>query len=307
MPFDKSFALEYSVAAQEPLVESFQFEFCGQRVPVEVPKVREQLKAELAKRRRSHKESRELLQRAYRYKSHFQKILRKAGIPEDFFYVAVAESGLSNAISPKGASGFWQFMPETAKEFGLELSETVDERYDPDKATQAASKYFRRAYRVFNDWSLVATSYNLGMGGLKKAITKQETDNLFELELNRESSGYIYRIVSLKHLLENPTNYGIYSVDYKSYVPVPYKLVSIKKNIESFSQFSEYHEVERAQFRLLNPWLISNRLIAKTGKTYHIRIPMRETFRAEELLTDSMRKLLVANHREIADNTVISN
>ena len=301
-PIENTLALDNSLNAL-----AFQFEFCGQRIPLEIPEVREQLKAELIKRRRAVKESRELLLRVYRYRSSFQKILRKAGIPDDFFYIAVAESGLTNAVSPKGASGFWQFMPETAVEFGLEVSETVDERFHPEKATQAASTYLRRAYRAFNDWSLVATSYNLGMGGMRRAIDAQQTNNLFDLELNKESRNYIYRIASLKHLLENPSNYGIYSVDYTSYVPIPYKLVSVKKNIESFSQFSEYQGVQRTQLRLLNPWLISDKLIAKPGKMYHIRIPLRNSFRAEELLTDSMRKLLVANRRQLADNTLISN
>lgn len=301
-PIEKSLVVENSFDAL-----AFQFEFCGQRIPLEIPEVREQLKAELIKRRRAVKESRELLLRVYRYRASFQKILRKAGIPDDFFYVAVAESGLTNAVSPKGAAGFWQFMPETALEYGLEVSETVDERFHPEKATQAATTYLRRAYRTFNDWTLVATSYNLGMGGMRRAIESQQTNNLFDLDLNKESRNYIYRIASLKHLLENPSNYGIYSVDYKSYVPVPYKLVTVAENIESFSQFSEYQGVERAQLRLLNPWLISNKLIAKPGKIYHIRIPLRRSFRAEELLTDSMRKLLVANRRQLADNTLLSN
>ena len=288
-----------------PDLTTFQFEFCGERIPVESPEVREQLKAELVKRKRSFRESKSLLLRTYRYKHKFQEILRKAGIPEDFFYIAVAESELSNVTSPKGASGFWQFMPETAREFGLELSETIDERYDPEKSTKAASRYFRRAYRVFDNWALAATSYNLGIGGMNRAIKHQETDNLFKLDLNQESKNYIYRIVSLKHLLENPSVYGIYSVDYQSYEAIPYKIVSVRENIESFSQFSDYHGVKRSDLRLLNPWMISDKLIAKPGKTYHIRVPLKDSFRAEELLTDSMRKLLLANRRELAENTVL--
>ena len=298
-------SIEYSLA-DFPDLTTFQFEFCGERIPVELPEVREQLKAELIKRKRSFKESKALFLRTYRYKNAFQEILRKAGVPGgDFFYIAVAESELSNATSPKGASGFWQFMPETAQEFGLEMSETVDERFDPNKATIAASKYFRRAYRVFENWTLAATAYNLGIGGMKRAIKSQETSNLFELDLNQESKNYIYRIVSLKHLLENPTIYGIYSVDYQSYNEIPHKIVSIKENIESFSQFSDYHNVNRSDLRLLNPWMISDKLIAKPGKTYHIRVPLKDSFRAEELLTDSMRKLLLANRRELAENTVL--
>ncbi|MEM6629463.1 MAG: lytic transglycosylase domain-containing protein [Bacteroidota bacterium] len=296
--------IEYTLA-NFPDLTTFQFEFCGERIPVELPEVREQLKAELVKRKRSFRESKELLLRTYRYKNTFQKILRKAGIPEDFFYIAVAESELSNVTSPKGATGFWQFMPQTAQEFGLELSKTVDERYDPEKATYAASKYFRRAHRVFKNWALAATSYNIGIGGLQRAIEKQQTTNLFELDLNQESKNYIYRIVSLKHLLENPTIYGIYSVDYQSYSVVPYKIVTIQENIESFSQFSDYYKVKRSDLRLMNPWMISDKLIAKAGKSYHIRVPLKDSFRAEELLTDSMRKLRLANRREIAENTVL--
>ena len=286
--------------------KAFQFEFCGVRIPVEIPEVREQLKYELAKRRRFYQESRDLLLRTYRYKERFQKTLRSAGIPDDFFYLAVAESGLSNAVSPKGAAGFWQFMPETAAEFGLEISPTVDERFHPEKSTLAASRYFRRSYHVFKDWGLVATSYNLGIGGLQRQIETQDTRNLFELELNAETKAYIYRIVSLKHLLENPSNYGFENLDYESHGPIPFKTVSISENIESFAQFAEEHGSKRHELRILNPWLVGHTLSAQPDKEYQIKLPLKYDFRAEELLTDSMRQLMAANPGTLAENRVLT-
>jgi len=293
-------AAPYEIAAAE-LMKGYQFEFCGVRIPVEHPEVRARLKSELARRLRYQQESRELIRRSGRYQQIFQNIIQQYGIPDDFFYIALAESNLSNAVSYKGAVGFWQFMPETAREFGLEVSETVDERVHPERSTHAASRYFKQSYRTFKNWLLVATSYNMGITGLLRCIREQNTQNLFEMDLSEEAQNYIYRVVSFKHLLEYPEKYGISRSLRNDYAPIPCKVVSIESNIPDLESFAFEQETSLTDIKVLNPWLVGNKLIAKPGKTYHIRIPLRDDYMAEELVTESMRKLFASDRRVLAD------
>ncbi len=289
----------YNVA-ENLMMSGYQFEFCGIRVPVEHPEVRARLKAELAKRLRYQQESRELIRRAARYRKTFVNIMRQSGIPDDFFYLALAESGLSNAVSYKGAVGFWQFMPETATDFGLEVSETVDERVHPEKSTYAATKYFKQSYRTFRDWTLVATSYNMGITGLLRKSKAQGTRNLFELNLTEEAKNYIYRVVSFKHLLEYPEKYGIPPRLANSYSPIPCKVITVKEHINDLFEFAMNQQSTYTDIKVLNPWLVSDKLIAKPGKTYHIRIPLREEYTADELVTDAMRRLMALDRGVLA-------
>ncbi len=293
-------AAPYEMAAEQ-LMQGYQFEFCGVRIPVEHPEVRARLKSELARRLRYQQESRELIRRSGRYQQIFQNIIRKYGIPDDFFYVALAESGLSNAVSYKGAVGFWQFMPETAREFGLEISETIDERVHPERSTYAASRYFKQSYRTFKNWLLVATSYNMGITGLLRCMREQNTQNLFEIDLSEEAQNYIYRVVSFKHLLQYPEKYGISPSLRNQNSPIPCKVVSVESDITDLESFAYEQKTTIADIKVLNPWLVGDKLIAKPGKTYHIRIPLRDDYMAEELFTESMRKLFTSDRRVLAD------
>ena len=144
-----------------------------------------------------------------------EPILEKHGIPEDFKYVPLVESGLKSGVSHKGATGFWQFMPETARQFGLIVNDTIDERNDLTKSTEAASKYIKELYRQFGSWTLAAAAYNVGEGSLRRSMKSQKEDNYYLLSLNRETAAYIYRLVSMKQIIENPTRYG-YRSEYKS-------------------------------------------------------------------------------------------
>jgi membrane-bound lytic murein transglycosylase D len=137
-----------------------------------------------------------------------EPILRQYGIPEDFKYMPLVESGLRGGVSPKGAAGFWQFMPQTARDFGLIVNSEVDERNDIHKSTVAAAKYIRSLYRQFNSWTLAAAAYNVGEGRLKRQIDQQNQDNYFKMQLNRETASYVYKLISMKEIIENPTRYG---------------------------------------------------------------------------------------------------
>lgn len=259
-------------------------DFCGERVPLENPRVSEQMLDELNNRRRYKMDSRQMIMRANRYRESFSQILAESNIPKDFFYIALAESGLSNATSHRGAVGFWQFMEPTATSFGLEVSETVDERLHPELATEAACKYFSRSYRIFKNWSLVAASYNMGMSALSRAMKNQQKESLFELDLNAETARYLYRVISIKELFEDPAKYGIRVHDQEKYPPIPYRVVKVHTDIADLAQFARKHETSYEALKTLNPWLISDKLIVKPGKTYHIRVPLTENFRADELV-----------------------
>ncbi len=137
-----------------------------------------------------------------------EPILAKYGIPEDFKYMPLVESGLKAGISPKGAAGFWQFMPQTARDFGLRVNSDIDDRNNIQKSTVAAAKYIKSLYREFNSWTLAAAAYNVGEGRLKRQINTQNQDNYFKMKLNRETASYVYKLISMKEIIENPTRYG---------------------------------------------------------------------------------------------------
>lgn len=141
-----------------------------------------------------------------------EPILEKYGIPEDFKYIPLVESGLKGGTSHKGASGLWQFMPETARGFGLKVNGTIDERHKVEKSTIAASKYLRSLYREFNDWTLVAAAYNIGGNKLKRKIKQQDQENYFRMKLNPETAIYVYKLVAMKEIIEHPGLYGYHKI-----------------------------------------------------------------------------------------------
>ncbi len=258
--------------------------FCDQRVPLENFDVKERVDRELQRNVYYHSSTVLLLKRMARYHDQFLQILKENEIPEDFLYLSVAESGLSNAISPVGAKGFWQFMRPTGKHYGLEISETVDERFHPEKATQAAANYLNDLYKQFGDWSLVAASYNMGPSGVKRAMRVQEVDNYFDLHLNRETSAYLFRILAFKTIMEQPYQYGFHVNN--PYKPVPYYAVSVSKSIANLAAFAKENGSTYRMLKIMNPWLISTRLTVQPGKTYEIRFPLNDDLLANEMAID---------------------
>ncbi|MFN0203322.1 MAG: lytic transglycosylase domain-containing protein [Bacteroidia bacterium] len=261
------------------------YEFCGERVPMEHPYVTRRLTSEIAKNCESTQGMKGLLKLSGRYQKEIVSTLKKHGLPEDFFYLAVAESGLSNATSPRGAKGFWQFMSETARIYGLEVNETVDERLHPQKSTEAACKYLKSAHRNFGDWALAAAAYNAGEGGIGAAVSKQQIKDYYRLNLRSETENYVYRILALKYVMSNPEKYGIRMNDKYMSKPIPYKSVKVSENIEDLSAFAAKHGSNYFALKMMNPWLIAKKLKVKPGKTYEIRFPNSTSAMAKELLT----------------------
>lgn len=257
--------------------------FAGMPVPLQIEHVAKRLDKELKRSQYQYVGNIVIHKRAARYRETFQRILRTYGVPEDFFYLAVAESNLSNAISPVGAKGFWQFMASTAKAYDLEVSATVDERYHPEKAADAAARYLLQSFDRFGDWTLVAASYNMGAYGLYKQLRAQDECNYYNLELNKETARYLYRILAFKVLLEQPQRFGLQVSDAELYEPITYRPVVVSESIANLEAFAKEQGTDYRSIKQLNPWLIADRLDVEEGKSYEIRIPVSREFIASEL------------------------
>ncbi len=256
--------------------------FAGEIVPMRDFEVKERMEQELIKYEFLHSATIMNIKRAARWKPEMTKILRSQGVPEDFFYLCVGESHLSNATSPMGAKGFWQFLEETARNYGLEVTDQVDERYDPIKSTMAACQYLKDAHKIFKNWTLVAASYNMGMGGLKKQMDRQRVDNYYDLYLNRETAAYVFRILAIKTILEEPVKYGFNLSKGQMYPPLSYKIVEVDTTINDIVSFALSQGTTYKMVKVLNPWILNDKLVVpkvrdgEDKKVYRIAIPRGE-------------------------------
>ncbi len=213
-----------------------------------------------------------MIKRKNKFFPIIEPILAQNGVPDDFKYLAVAESGLQNITSPAGAKGFWQIMKGTAKEYGLVVNKNIDERYNLEKATVAACKYLKNAKQKFGSWTLAAASYNAGVSRISKELAKQRVDNYYDLYLNEETSRYIPRIIMIKHLLSQPKKFGFVFNDKDLYTPYKYYEVEVDSTITDIARFAQELGTNYKEIKLLNPWLRSNTLPNKSKKTYFIKI-----------------------------------
>ena len=182
--------------------------FANEALPQDVNSVDRRMKRNLDKFSYRNLQTHKLHRKAEQWFPTIVPILRKHGIPDDFKYMPLVESGLKSGTSPKGASGYWQFMPATARSFGLKVNGTTDERQDIVKSTEAAAKYIKSLYKIFGNWTLTAAAYNVGEGSLQRTIKRQKEDNYYLLSLNAETASYIYKLISMKEIIENPSIYG---------------------------------------------------------------------------------------------------
>ncbi len=247
--------------------------FAGERIPVENIDVREALDKEMHKVCFWHSEVFLYLKRANRYFPIIEVILKLNQIPDDFKYLAIAESGLTNVSSPAGARGYWQFMKETGKEFNLEINKEVDERYNLEKSTIAACLYLNRLYKKYKNWTLVAAAYNTGQGNLDKEIKRQKQDKYYDLLLNSETARYVYRIVAIKLIMQNPRKYGFITTDENLYQPIKFKTLEVDTSVTDFVEFAEKQGVTYKILKTYNPWLRAQKLTNSKQKKYFIKIP----------------------------------
>lgn len=250
-----------------------ELSFAGEPVPLNLPDVRESLDKELQINIYFHSNTLFLIKRANRWLPQMQEILRKHDIPEDFKYLPLIESNLLNDVSPKQAVGYWQILKESGREYGLEINNEVDERYDPIKATEAACRYLKKAYDKFGNWTLVAASYNRGMSGLQRALDNQQVNSYYDLYLNDETSRYVFRILAIKEIIRNPTKYGFKVDERHLYQKEPLRYVDVSETIHDLVSFSKQHGINYKLLKRHNPWLREEKLTVKKGKTYRIAIP----------------------------------
>ncbi len=247
--------------------------FAGEEVPLDIFYVRESLDRELAVNTYWHSSTLRNIKKSYRWFPVFDTILDKYGIPRDFKYLCLIESGLSNVVSPAGAVGYWQFMKETAKEYDLEVNKEVDERYHVIKSTVAACHYLLESYEKYQDWTLVAASYNAGRNGINRQLKKQQAKSYYDLLLSDETSRYIYRILAVKLIFENPESYGFYLEPDDYYRPIPTHFVTINFKVDSWADFAKEHGISYKILKYFNPWLRQAYLKNRKKRSYEIVIP----------------------------------
>jgi len=251
-----------------------KLDFADEDVPLENFDVRESLDREMLIVANYHSQDLLYLKKTDRYFSVIEPILKQNDIPDDFKYLALAESGfLDKIVSPAGAVGIWQFMKDAAIQYGLEVNEEVDERYHIEKATEAACKYLKHSYEKYRSWTMVAASYNAGITGMNRQINVQDSRNYYDLLLNEETSRYIYRILSLKLIIGDPLKYGFKISDSEKYPIIPFKEVKIAGSVKSFTEFARANNINYKLFKQFNPWLRQPDLKNLKGKIYTVKIP----------------------------------
>ena len=249
--------------------------FAGEATPLKISDVKERLDRELIVNINLHASTILAIKRANRAFPVIEPILKENGIPDDFKYLAVIESGLVNAVSGAGARGVWQFMPETAKERGMEVNDIVDERYDLEKSTRAACSYFLSAKAKFGTWTLAAASYNGGMAGVNRQMDIQKESNYYDLLLTEETSRYVFRILALKEIMKNPVKYGFTIAFEDLYAALPTRKIEIDSSITDLAIFAKSEGINYKILKIHNPWLRETKLRNDTGKKYQIEIPLK--------------------------------
>ena len=247
--------------------------FAGEKVPLEKQEIREQLDRELLYNYYNHYSTIYVLKLAERYFPIIEPILKTNGVPEDFKYLCIAESALQNQTSRVGAVGFWQFMPATAPQYGLEVADEVDERYDPVKSTVAACTYFKQAYAKLGSWTAAAASYNMGQGGYNGQASFQQTSDYYSLLLPEETMRYVFRILAFKLLIGEAQKFGYIVTKVDAYKPYKTRTEIVDTTIPNLADYAINNGTTYRMLKTLNPWMRDRKLTVKAGKTYTVTLP----------------------------------
>lgn len=267
-------------------------EFCGKRVDLDREDMFERFDRELTGLAYGHGNTLLTIKRANKYFPTIIPILKAQGVPEDVAYLACVESYLSpRAYSPARAAGVWQFIPGAAKDYGLEVNDEVDERYNLAKSTEAAARYLKKAYEKYGDWPTAMASYNGGQGRISSELSKQLVDNSYDLYLTEETSRYVFRIMAMKAIMENPRTFGYEISPQSLYQPAECEEVTVSGPVPSWPQWAKDHGITYAQLREENPWIRDKQLTNAAGKTYTVRVPKPKS------LKRSTQKPHIFNHK----------
>lgn len=250
-----------------------KLDFAGETVPLNQPDIRERVDREFLVNTYWQSNGILLIKRAQKYFPIIEPILKENGVPDDFKYLAVIESGLQNVTSPAGARGFWQIMPRTGRELGLEVNDNVDERYHLEMATKAACEYLKESKEKFGTWTLAGAAYNAGNGGINKQLEAQDVESYYDLLLGEETGRYVFRILAIKEILKNPKNFGFNVDPSHGYDLVPTKKVLVDYEIDDLSAFAKANNINYKILKIHNPWLREPKLNNGSKKEYFISIP----------------------------------
>lgn len=271
--------------------------FAGQKVDLSRYDMHERFEREMTAACYMHSNTTLTMKRANRYLPEIVPILEKENIPLDFIYLAAIESAFNPlAVSGAGAAGIWQFMAGTAREYGLEVNDYVDERYHVTKATKAACKYLHNSYKLYGNWIDAAASYNAGTKRITSELSKQQVDNYFDLQLVEETSRYVFRILAAKKMYENPSAYGFILSRTQLYQPIATKTVKVNTPIDDLATWAKEQGITYKQLKDFNPWLRGRSLPNKSGKVYEIAIPIKE-----DMYYTSDREYKVYNENWVID------
>jgi hypothetical protein len=267
-----------------PLPENLTF--CSEPVPLNLFDVRERLDREILINVFWQSQTLMLHKRAARWFPVIEPILKRNGVPADFKYLSLIESGFQNVVSPSDAVGFWQFLEETGKKHGLEINGEVDERYSVEKSTEAACKYLIDAKQKLGSWTAAAASYNMGVNGFRKQAEFQETFNYYEMQLNNETSRYLFRILAIKEIMASPKKYGFYLRKKDLYPPIETFSITVDSSISNLSNFARANKSSYKILKIFNPWLREKSLNNKSKKAYTIELPLPGFENYEHLLSE---------------------
>jgi hypothetical protein len=276
--FERKLINDYNVYA---LQVPENLDFAGEALPLDNPDILERMDRELLVNTYWQSNGLLMFKRAHKYFPIIEPILKKNGIPDDFKYLAVIESGLMNVVSPAGARGVWQIMPTTGREFGLEVNDNVDERYNLEMATEAACKYLKESKEKLGSWTLAASAYNAGMAGMSRRLEEQQVTDYYDLLLGEETGRYMFRIVALKEIMSNPDKYGFNFRVKDLYTEVPTYKVEVDTAVTDFSAFAKAFKINYKILKIHNPWLREPFLNNKSRKQYFIEIPKEGYYSAK--------------------------
>ena len=247
----------------------------GERVPVEINDVKERMERELLVNTYWQSNGILLLKRVNRYFPILEPLLAKYNLPDDFKFLALAESGFTDETSSAGAAGIWHFMRTTGKEYGLEINENVDERYNIEKSTKVAAEYLIKAKEKLGSWTLAAAAYNAGNRGVSRRLEAQEVNNYYDVKLPDETERYIFRILALKEIITNPKKYGFIFDKEDLYTLRETRLVKVDTAISNLTLFAKEFGMNYKELKIHNPWLREHKLNNKSRRSYEIKIPLK--------------------------------
>ena len=251
-----------------------QVEFAGEIMQLDEADLVERMDKELLVNTYWQSNTLLMMKRANKFFPEIERILKEEGVPDDFKYLALIESGLENLRSPAGAKGFWQILRTTGKEYGLEVNANVDERYHLELSTRMACAYLKKAKERLGSWTLAAASYNRGITGINRILDKQQADNYYDLLLGTETKRYIFRILAVKEIIQAPERFGFYVEKAQLYSPLAYRTIPVDTAITNIARFSGQMGVSYKTLKIYNPWLLQNHLNNKSRKLYHIALPI---------------------------------